>query len=86
MLLILLERNINCASLRSLNEEKDVVFRRIVFFVFVNIYQILFDNVAMLDVRSVRFQFLTHFFYLMKADVQLLGSGFLLSLFLLLGS
>ena len=71
MLLVLLQRNVDCASLWSLNEKKDIVFRRIVVIVFVNIYQILFDNVPMLDIGSVRFLNLPHFFNFMEANVQL---------------
>jgi hypothetical protein len=73
MLLVLFERNVNCATLWCLDQKQNIIFRWRVFIClfFIDIYEILFNNIAELIVRSILLKFFSQLFNLAKTGVEL---------------
>lgn len=72
MLLVLLQRNVDGASLRCLNEQQNVILTRatLVIFLFVYIYKVLLDNIAMLKIGLVLLELLSELFYLGETRIE----------------
>ena len=50
VLLILFKWDVDCTTLRRLNQKQNIILRRIIIIIFININQILFNNIPMLDI------------------------------------
>jgi len=86
MLLVLLQRNVDGASLWRLNEQQNVILARatLVIFLFVYIYKVLLDNIAMLKIGLVLLKLLSELFYLGETRIEVSLGLFLLLFNLLL--
>ena len=86
MLLVLLQRNVDGASLWRLNEQQNVILARatLVIFLFVYIYKVLLDNIAMLKIGLVLLKLLSELFYLGETRIKVSLGLFLLLFNLLL--